>query len=80
MGQLLVNGKKLDSDQAIALRESAENMQHSFANNLIDQQLTFEAMKLGVYKGNDTDMIIFSKAALWYIQEKKKLLTTITQK
>lgn len=79
-GQLVVDGKILDVEHAILLRESAETMQHSFANRLIQQQLTYEAIKMGVHQGLNTDMIIFSKAALWYIQETKKLLTTITQK
>ncbi len=78
-GTILLQGKKLEPDQAIIFRESAVALKDSFARKVINEQVTFEAIKLGVHISLNTDQVMFAKAALWIIQEEKRLLTQITE-
>lgn len=78
-GTLLLNGKNLDLEQAIMFKDSVVSLKNSYARKFINQQITFNAINLGVHSGMNTDMIVFSKAALWVIQEEEKLLSTIAQ-
>jgi len=76
-GKLMINGNYVDFDIAEKLRAGSFAMQNNAANKLVDDQMTFEALKLCAHKGESTDMIVFAKAALWIIQERKKLFTTL---
>lgn len=78
-GTILLNGKPLELEQAISFRESARIMQDSFARKLINEQLKYLAIQYGVHNGLTPDMIIFSKAALWMIDEENKLLNQIIE-
>lgn len=75
-GTLLINGKSLTVEGAVAIRESAQALRNSFTRRVINEQITFRAINLGIHNGINTDAIIFSKAALWVIQEEEKLLST----
>lgn len=77
-GVVLINGKKLEVEQALAFKESCKTMKDSFARKVIQEQVAYEAIKMGIHQGLTPDMIMFSKAALWYAQEENKLLSTVT--
>lgn len=74
IGNIKIKGRNLDSEQAIVFRESGSSLKNSFALKLIHDQMIFKAINLGIHKGDTTDMIIFSKAALWVIQEEMALI------
>jgi hypothetical protein len=76
-GTITVNGKKLQPETAKLFVDSCKSLQDNFANNVFDEQLTYLAIQTGVHSGLNTEQIMFSKAALWTIQEKKKLLADI---
>jgi hypothetical protein len=76
-GTLKINGKALSIEQAVALRDSAIAYKDSFAGQLVDEQLRFLAVELGVHQGITLERIIFSKAALWLIEEKKRIIDTL---
>ncbi len=76
-GTITINGKKLEVETARVFVESCKALKDNFANTIIDEQLTFLAIQTGVHSGLNTEQIMFSKAALWTIQERKKLLSDI---
>lgn len=78
LGSAYVKGKKLDMEQAVILKNGLDALQNNFADKLVDDQMTYEAIKLGIHNGNSTEAIMFSKAALWVIQERRKLLEQLT--
>ena len=78
LGAVYVNGKKLEMNQAMLLKNGLDALQNNFADKLVDDQLTYEAIKLGIHNGINTDAIMFSKAVLWVIQERRKLLAQLT--
>lgn len=77
-GNLIVHGRTLDTEQRLALRESGANLKASLARQLVHDQMTFKAINLGIHNGLSTDAIIFSKAALWVIQEENALIDQFT--
>lgn len=74
VGNLEIKGKKLDTEQKIAFKESGAALKNSFARRLIHDQIIFKALNIGIHNGINTDAIIFSKAALWILQEEKTLI------
>lgn len=78
-GQIKIQGRTLDPEGSISFRESVVALRNSYARKVIHDQMLFKAVTLGVHTGNNTDMIVFSKAAIWVIQQEDKLLSTLTQ-
>lgn len=76
-GQLLVKGKKLDTEQYIYLRDSFMALQDSQAEKFLNEQLQFQAIEYGIHKGISTETIVFSKAVLWVIEQRKKFINQI---
>lgn len=76
-GTVNIEGKTLSLEQARAFTDSARALKDSIARRIIRDQLTFEAIKMGVHKGMTPDMILFSKAALWVMEEEERLLSTV---
>lgn len=72
-----IKGKTLDIEQAVVFRDSCVVLKDNPARILINEQLTYEALKHGIHNGLNTDMIMFSKAVLWVIQEEEKLIKQI---
>lgn len=76
-GLLLVNGEPLDHDQSVKIRDSARVMYASSFRKMVKTQISHLAVTIGVREGLNTDQILFSKAALWCLQEEEKLLKSI---
>lgn len=77
-GTILVNGKELTIEQAIALRDSARGFKDSYARRLIHDQLRFLAVEMGVHTGLNADMIMFSKAMLYNFEQEQELIDMLT--
>jgi len=78
-GQLYVSGKKITTEQAVRLRQSAMALKDNYARRIFRDQIAFLAIEMGVHKGLTPDLIMFSKASLWYVQEENKLIEGFTQ-
>lgn len=77
-GTLTVNGKALEAEQAINIREGAVALMNNPTYILIKQQIAFLAVTEGIHKALNSDMLLFSKAALW-IQAREKELIDLLQ-
>lgn len=75
---IVINGNQIEPDVAIKLRESAVALRDSYARKTIHNQMTYEAIKMGVHTGLNPEMIMFSKAALWYQQQEDKIIASLT--
>lgn len=73
-GNLFLNKRKLDVEQIISLRSSASALKDSFARKVVNEQLKYLAVKIGVHEGMTTDQILFCKAMLYCLQEEEKLI------
>lgn len=73
-GVMLVNGRQLELEQMIQLRESARGALQSTALKLIEDQVLFNAVTIGVHKLEKTEQILFSRAAIWWGQQQHELL------
>lgn len=78
-GQLLVGGKLLDRETTLQLRESAKNVLSSTARRIVQEQVTFDAIKEGIHKGTGLDTILFAKAVIWLQEKETYFLNLIAQ-
>ena len=76
-GTLKVGGKTLDPQSAINLRESVISLSKNYSDRIITEQITFEAIKIGLHIGQTTDQIMFSKAAIWVLKQREELITKL---
>jgi hypothetical protein len=76
---LLVNNKPVDMQSALLIKEGAIAAKSNTALNLINDQLKYKAMEIGIKQGMNIDQIIFAKAVLWVVQEQTNLITTIAR-
>lgn len=76
-GEVYVRGTKLSQEQVADFKLSAMALQNSNARRIINDQLRYKAIELGVKKGFDSDSILFAKAWLYAIQEEENLLNRI---
>lgn len=77
-GTLKINDRTLDIDQAIVFKETVLALKNNSAYKIIKEQIAFEAIKIGIHKGNTLDQIMFSKAALWIQAEEIRLITQLS--
>ncbi len=76
---LMINGKELDQEQMLSFREAVVALKENFARNVINEQVRWKAIDLGINQATAIDTLFFSKAALWCQNEEniliEKLLT-----
>lgn len=73
-----VNGKQMDQEQVIHFREACANLKDNFARKVLSEQIRYKAIEQGIMKSTSTDTLMFSKAALWCLNEYEILLAKIT--
>lgn len=76
---LKIGGKKITVDEAAILRASARRVLAEPAWKTVHDQITFEAIKLGIHKGNTPEEIYFSKVALWWKAQERELFSGFGQ-
>ena len=76
--KLFIRGVPLDGERAVALRESADQAVHNQALAFIHEQVLYEAVSQGVHIALTTEQMNFAKAAIWYGQREKELLTALS--
>lgn len=75
---LIVDGRKLDIEQAIVFNDSINGLKNSYARKVINAQLTYKAIQIGIHQGQTPEQIQFSKAILWVLQETDNLIDLIS--
>lgn len=71
---LIVNGKRIDPKTAFALHASAKRVLGERAFKLVNEQIRFESVNIGIFQGLTPEQNLFAKAALWEIGEHVKAL------
>ena len=72
-----INGKSLDIEQIVQFTESCKALKDNKARQIITEQVKFLAINMGVHQALSMDMMMFSKSALWNIQQIETLLDKI---
>jgi hypothetical protein len=72
-----IGGKRLDIEQTIAFRDSAIAFKDNYARKVLTEQVRYLAVQTGIRNGLTPDTIVFSKAALWCLEEMDNLLDTL---
>lgn len=76
---IAINGKELDGDQVLNFRESASLLKENFARKVINEQLKFKAMEMGIHKSTTIEQLLFAKAVIWFINEENILLHSLSE-
>jgi len=76
-GRLLVRGVPSSIEDLIHLRNQASFIRDSSAWKLVRENLLFEAISKGVHEAQTSEQMLFSKAAIWNIQQMDELLATL---
>lgn len=76
-GAILINGKTLTLEQLQHFRNSVDALKANYAFQIIADQILFKAIAIGIHQCNTPDQVIFSKSAVWFIQEFKKFLEAL---
>lgn len=78
-GKLEVNGRELDMDGLKILREGAISLLDSPTRKFVKEQIMFEAVKIGVHFGDTPERVIFSKAAIWQLEQGEDFIKKLAQ-
>lgn len=70
-------GRTLEAEEVISLKDSAIALNDNYARRIIKEQIQYLAIMEGVHKGLNTEQIIFSKAALWIIEQEQRIISEI---
>jgi hypothetical protein len=76
-GEIVINGKPLEMEQAIAFRESLVALSENQARKLIHQQLRYLAIGWAVNSGTNNETLMFSKASLWLLDQENNLINNL---
>lgn len=78
-GKIEVNGRELDMDGLKILREGAILLLDSPTRKFVKEQIMFEAVKIGVHFGDTPERVIFSKAAIWQLEQEEEFIKKLAQ-
>jgi hypothetical protein len=73
-GELLLNGRTLEIEQARKIREGAKVILNNYTWKLISDQINYLAVMISTYKSEKTEQLLFTKAVIWQEQQTMKLL------
>jgi nitrate reductase NapAB chaperone NapD len=76
-GKIIINGKTLETEQIITIRDSAIVLQENPARKIFHEQVKFIALNMGIRTSTTIDELLFSKAALWCLNEEDKLIESM---
>ena len=76
---LKIGGKPISVEEAATLRASARKVLAEPAWKIVHDQITFEAIKLGIHKASTPEEVYFSKVALWWKQQELELFSAFGQ-
>lgn len=76
-GGILANGKEMTLEQLQSFKQSVDALGDNGAFRMIADQILFKAIAIGVHTGLNTDQIMFSKTAIWFIQQFKEYIDSL---
>ena len=76
-GGILANGKEMTLEQLQSFKQSVDTLGDNGAFRMIADQILFKAIAVGVHTGLNTDQIMFSKTAIWFIQQFKEYIDSL---
>lgn len=78
-GKLLVNGRRLELEEARKLRESARGALNSYARQFVQGQLLHEAIKIALHTSVKIEDTMFGKAAVWMLEQEEIFFRLLAQ-
>ncbi len=72
-----VNGKLLDGEQTANFKLSCIALVDNFARKVVRDQVRYLAIAEGIHKGLSPEQILFSKTALWNMQQEDKVIEEV---
>jgi len=78
-GRIFLNGKPVDDDKTSQVRNQAKDLLEHPLRQLVREEVSFRAVKLGVHKANDLNEMFFSKAAIWQAQQEDEIYEQLAQ-
>mgnify|MGYP006935477831 CR=1 FL=1 len=78
-GNILIEGKPIEYDKAIDLRESARLLNNSFLRRMIQDWIKYKASSLILRDGTNSETILFAKVAIWLSLEEQKIIDQLAQ-
>lgn len=72
-GRMYVEGKPIDYEKSVILRDAARAMRGNQARELVRDQIAAEAGKRGIVQGDTPEKLYFYRAALWSMQAEQEL-------
>ncbi len=79
-GEILINGRSLDLEKAIQIREASRVALENKALQIVTEQVIYTAIVNGINKAITPEQMTFNKAAVWFGQEQEKLLKILAQR
>lgn len=78
-GEILINGNRVDIEKAKQLHEAAKSALNNKALKLVNEQVLYEAISMGVHTVNNPLELLFARAAMWYGEQQRKHLEILGQ-
>lgn len=79
-GETLLNGRSLDLEKAQQLRESARQALDNVALKVVNHEVLYTAVTMGVHKVQEPVELLFARAAIWYGQQQEVHLKILAQR
>lgn len=76
-GTLSIKGRPLDAESVVAFHSAITSLKDNLARKLINEELSHKAITLGVRQALNPEMVMFSQAILYVIQEEEQLISQI---
>lgn len=76
-GTLIVNGRELDHEEVLLVRESAKAALQNRALGLVRDQVLYKSFTFGINSSVNFDQLYFAKCAVWWGQEEDKILKAL---
>lgn len=76
---LMINGKQLELDDLLAFREACSVLKDNYARKVINEQIRFKAIEMGIDKATTLDTLAFAKACIWVMNEYEILIHRLSE-
>lgn len=77
--RIIVDGVPLEVEQAIAVHEGAKALLNSPVYRLVQNQVAFQAVTIGIHTGDTIEKSYWARVALWWGLEQEKLIKMLAQ-
>lgn len=78
--RILVNGRAIDAEKSMQLRESANAILNNRAYHLVREQIRFLAVQHGFHTAQTPTEQLWARAALWFAQQEDELFKSLAMK